>query len=340
MKLFSGTSNIPLTEKIAANVSQPVGAVVIKKFADGENYVELLHSARGEDVALIQSFSKPSDDAVMETLLDLIKSLARSVDKAVVKKLMTLIQSLPKPVNDTVMETLLMLDALKRNGAKRITLVAPYLGYSRQDRRAGDSRSPISAKLLADMLQVAGVNQIITADVHNLAIEGFYNIPFMNASTAELFANDICARNHIENAVIVIPDAGGSARARSVAKRLDADVVLIDKRREHANKIESMRLVGDVRHRDAILVDDIIDTGGTLMNGAALLLDKGAQSVRVYASHGLFSGDALEKIDSSAISEVVVTDSINNPNLENAPKIRQVSMAQLLTNTIRRSVER
>jgi ribose-phosphate pyrophosphokinase len=302
MKLFAGSSNRPLAEKIAANVSQPLGDVTIKKFADGELYVEFRHTARGEHIALIQSLSKP--------------------------------------VNDNVMETLLMTDALKRNGAKRITLVVPYMGYSRQDRRAGDSRSPISAKLLADMLQVAGVNQIITADVHNLAIEGFYNIPFMNASTAGLFADDIRAQNHIANAVIVIPDAGGSARARSVAKKLDIDVVLIDKRREEANKIESMRLVGDVKDKDAILVDDIVDTGGTLLKGAEMLLDKGAKSVRVYASHGLFSGDALEKIDSSCISEVTVTDSIDNPDLARVPKIRRIPLAQLLTNTIRRSVER
>ena len=300
MKLFSGTSNLPLSQKISA-LCQPLSEVVLKKFADGESFAQLMHSARGEHAVLIQSISAP--------------------------------------VNDNLMEALVVIDALKRNGAKRITLVAPYLGYSRQDRRVGTTRTPITAKLVADTLTAAGMNQLITVDVHNLAIEGFYNIPFMNVTTSNLFAEDIRANfPDLESAIIVSPDAGGVGRARQVAKELDLDVAIIDKRREKANQVESMRLIGDVAGKDAILIDDIADTCRTMLKSVNLLCEKGAKSVQIYVSHGIFSEDALEVIDNSAIRELVVTDSIVNEKADKVSKIRRVSVAPMIIEIIMRAI--
>jgi len=301
MQLFSGNSNVPLAKELSTGLSVPLGDLVLKSFADGESYVEFNHSARRQNTLIIQSISNP--------------------------------------VNDNLINACVMIDAAKRNGAKSITLCAPYLGYSRQDRRVGDIRSPISAKMVADILQAVGVQQLITIDIHNPAIEGFYNVPFVNVFTSELFANDIKRNSKQDNAIIVSPDAGGVNRARAIAKRLDLDVAIVDKRREQANKIEEMRLIGDVDGKNAILVDDIADTCGTLIKCVDLLYEKGAVSVSAYVSHGIFSGDALEKIKSAKLQELVVTNSIVNPNADKIEKIRRVSVTPLLIDAIHRAVE-
>jgi ribose-phosphate pyrophosphokinase len=302
MKIFSGSSNLPLAKKISDEIHQPLGDVILKQFADGESFTEFPYSMRGEYVAIIQSFSRP--------------------------------------VNDNLMQAWAMTDALKRSGARRITLVAPYLAYSRQDRRSSISRSPITAKMIAELSQTAGIKQIITTDVHNLSIEGFYDIPFMNASTAHLFADDIRQRHEISDTVIVSPDAGGVGRARQVAKELDLDVAIVDKRRERANQIESMRLIGDVNGKNAIIIDDIVDTCRTILKCVEMLSERGAKSVRVYVSHGIFSKDALKNISQSPLTEIVLTDSIKNSKADKIEKIRRVSIATILAETMRRSVER
>ena len=302
MQLFSGTSNPELAKKISAGISTPLSDISIKSFADGESYVEITNTTRGHDVVIIQSISKP--------------------------------------VNDNLMDTFVLVDALKRNGAKRITLCAPYLGYSRQDRRANDKRSPISAKMVADLLQAVGVRQLITVDIHNPAIEGFYNIPFLNAFTSDLFAHDIKQNEklgELKNSVIVSPDAGGVTRARAVAKKLGLDVAIVDKRREEANKIEEMRLIGDVAGKNAILIDDIADTCGTLVKCSDLLYEKGAKTVVAYITHGIFSKNALENIKNSKLAELVVTDSIVNADADKIEKIRRVSVTPLMIDAIRRT---
>lgn len=301
MQLFSGNSNPQLAQELSSGLSTPLGDLVLKTFADGESYVEFNHSARRQNTLIVQSISKP--------------------------------------VNDNFMNACVMIDAAKRNGAKSITLCAPYIGYSRQDRRAGEKRSPISAKMVADILQAVGVTQVITIDIHNPAIEGFYNIPFINVFTSDLFANDIKKNYGVSDLIIVSPDAGGVNRARAIAKVLDLDVAIVDKRREQANKIEEMRLIGDVDGKNAILVDDMADTCGTLIKCADLLLEKGAKSVVAYVSHGIFSGNALEKIQSSKLRELIVTNSIVSADADQVDKIRRVSVTPLLIDAIHRAVE-
>lgn len=304
MILFSGNSNPQLAQEISKGLSTHLGDRVLRTFADGESYCEYFHTPRGKHTLIIQSISNP--------------------------------------VNNNLMDACVMIDAAKRGGAKSITLCAPYLGYGRQDKRDKEKRSPISARMVADMLQVVGIHQLITIDIHNPAIEGFYNVPFLNASTSELLTNDIKQRNYDQgNLVVVSPDAGGVERARVIAKKLNnSDVAIIDKRREKANEVEEMRLIGDVSGKTAILLDDIADTCGTLVKGSDLLYEKGAKTVVVYVSHGVFSNDALERIQKAQLQELVVTNSIRNEEADKVGKIRRISVAPLLLDAIRRAVER
>lgn len=302
MKIFSGSYNLPLAHKISRGIQQPLGEVELKQFSNGETYARFPNSARGECVAIIQSFGESVDSSLMQACV--------------------------------------MADALKRNGVQRITLVAPCLPYSRQERRSNGLREPITAQMVAGFFKVAGFSQIITVDAHNLAIEGFYDL-FINVPTTELFVRDIRQNHEIENSVIVSPDAGGVQRARNIAKELKLDVAIIDKRREEANKIEDMRLIGEVDGKDAIIVDDIADTCGTINKCADLLVNRGAKSVRAYVTHGIFSGESLEIIDrSGSLCEMVVTDSILNEPADQVVKIRRLSVAEILVSAMRRAIER
>ncbi|WGF90187.1 ribose-phosphate pyrophosphokinase [Marinivivus vitaminiproducens] len=298
MKLLAGNSNRPLAEAIGAGLGTPLTEAKVQRFADMEVFVEILENVRGEDVFLIQSTSYPA--------------------------------------NDNLMELLVCLDALKRASAKRITVVTPYFGYARQDRKAGP-RTPISAKLVANLITVAGADRVLTIDLHASQIQGFFDIPVDNLYAAPLFAEDIREHYDLENVLIVSPDVGGVARARGIAKRLDAGLAIIDKRRERAGVSEVMNVIGDVAGRRCVLVDDIVDSGGTLCNAAQALLDNGAVAVHAYITHGVLSAGAVARIAGSALEELVITDSIRaTEGMRVCRKIRQVSVARLLADAIAR----
>ncbi|KAB2835803.1 MAG: ribose-phosphate pyrophosphokinase [Caedimonadaceae bacterium] len=298
MKIISGNSNPLLAEKVSKILDIPLTQAAVKSFADHEISVEIHESIRGEDVYLIQSTSSPA--------------------------------------NDHLMELLIMIDASKRGSAKRITAVLPYFGYARQDRKTGP-RTPISAKLVADLLTTAGAHRVLTCDLHTGQIQGFFDIPLDNMFTAPLFSHDIKQNFTPGSFVIVSPDVGGVVRARAVAKRVNADLAIIDKRREKAGVSEVMNIIGDIKGRTCILIDDIIDSAGTLCNAAEALINAGAISVSAYASHGVFSGSAFKTIQNSVLEKVSVTDSIHakTEKLETS-KIHHITISTLLAEAINR----
>jgi ribose-phosphate pyrophosphokinase len=306
MKILTGNSNRPLAEAICASLGQPLTKASVRRFSDMEVFVEITENIRGEDVFVIQSTSYPA--------------------------------------NDNLMELLVALDALKRASAKRITAVIPYYGYARQDRKSGP-RTPISAKLVANLITSAGADRVLTLDLHAGQIQGFFDIPLDNLYAEPVLAKDIIERYGDESGTcrdltIVSPDVGGVVRARQVAKRLDADLAIIDKRRERAGVSEVMNIIGDVRGRRCILVDDIVDSAGTLCNAAVALRDAGATSVAAYVTHGVLSGGAVARVSTSPIEMLVTTDSIQATEaVRVSQNIRQLTMAPLLAEAIRRVSE-
>ncbi|MCP3732872.1 ribose-phosphate pyrophosphokinase [Sphingomonas sp. MG17] len=299
MKLMAGNSNLPLAQAIASYLEIPLTQANVRRFADEEIFVEILENVRGEDVFLLQSTSFP--------------------------------------VNDNLMELLIMIDALKRASAKRITAVLPYFGYARQDRKPGP-RTPISAKLVANLITKAGADRVLSVDLHAGQIQGFFDIPTDNLFGAPVMSEDIKARFSDKNLMVVSPDVGGVVRARALAKRLDnAPLAIVDKRRERAGESEVMNIIGDVAGRFCILIDDIVDSAGTLCNAAAALREAGAEDVVAYCTHGVLSGGAVARVDGSSLKELVITDSIGNHDVVGqAQKIRHLTIAPLLAEAMRR----
>ncbi len=299
MKIMSANSNLPLARAIAAYLEVPLTDASVRRFADEEIFVEIHENVRGEDVFILQSTSFP--------------------------------------VNDNLMELLICIDALKRASAKRITAVVPYFGYARQDRKPGP-RTPISAKLVADLMTRAGADRVLAVDLHAGQIQGFFDIPTDNLYAAPVMAADIQARYGDQDLMVVSPDVGGVVRARALAKRLDnAPLAIVDKRRDRPGESEVMNIIGDVEGRHCIMIDDIVDSGGTLCNAAEALLANGASSVAAYITHGVLSGKAVERINGSALKELVITDSIMpTPACEASDRIRVLTMAPLVGEAIRR----
>ncbi|MDR1027365.1 MAG: ribose-phosphate pyrophosphokinase [Rickettsiales bacterium] len=314
MNIFSGNSNPILADKIIKELHEQSGGIVIKKFSNGECYVEYPSSVRNETAVIIQS-------------------TARSFGNA---------EATANSVNDNLMFQLLMADALKLNGASQVMLCSPYFAYARQDHTDEDARAPLSAALVINMLKVAGVTHLITTDIHNRSIMNAFRRPFKNVKISDLFANDIRQNYEISNMIIVSPDYGGQPRARAVANRLGLDNAFCYKKRgkaaTEANKIKQMMLVSEddveVKGKDVILTDDIADTCGTLIECTNLLYARGAKSVRAYATHGEFSGNALDAIAGSALKELITTDTIANEAADKLPNTRRISVAQLLAHEI------
>ncbi len=300
IKIFSGNANPHLSSEIIDNLKISQSKVFVGKFSDGESQVEILDNVRGCDVFVIQPTCRPSPA-------------------------------------ETLMELLVMVDALKRSSAGRITAVVPYLGYSRQDRRSRLTRVPITAKLVAQMIETSGVNRILTMDLHADQIQGFFNIPIDNIYAQPVLIEDILDCNY-KDIVVVSPDVGGVARARAAAKRInDADLAIIDKRRPEPNLVKVMNVIGDVSGRTCIMIDDMVDTAGTLCQAADILKEKGASKVVAYATHAVLSGTAVENIVNSSLDELVITNTIPLSDEATAcSKIRQLSIAQTLANVIRR----
>lgn len=298
MKLIAANSNPLIAQGISKYLGVKLTDAEIKRFADNEVFVEIKENMRGEDVFVIQSTSYPA--------------------------------------NDNIMELLVIIDALKRASAKRITAVIPYFGYARQDRKSAP-RAPISAKLVSDIITTAGAHRVLTTDLHAGQIQGFFNIPVDNLQAAPVFIDDIKKQYSPENTVIVSPDVGGVVRARLLAKRINASLAIIDKRRERAGVSEVMNIIGEVKGKDCIIVDDIVDSAGTLCNAAGAIMNEGAKTVSAYITHGVLSGKALSRISSSALKELVVTDSIcpRDETLDVA-NIRILSIAELMGEAIRR----
>lgn len=300
-KIFTGNANINLAKKIAKSLNVSLSKADVEKFSDNEIRVELNESVRLQSVFLIQPTCGP--------------------------------------VNDNLMELLIMADTVRRSAASKIIGVIPYYGYARQDRRPSYSRTPVTSRLVADMIQAAGINQLIIVDLHSEQQQGFFTIPITNISAAPIIVGDIWKKyqRDIESVVIVSPDTGGVARARSIAKQInDADLAIIDKRRPKANVSQVMNVIGDVNNRDCIIIDDMIDTAGTLSKAAKALKENGATSVIAYATHPIFSGNAYKNIDNSELDEVIVTDSIPLSKDLCSNKIRIISIASLLAETMRR----
>ena len=301
MKILTCNSNRPLAEAISAAFNLPLTKASVRRFSDLEVFVEILENVRGEDVFIIQSTSYPA--------------------------------------NDNLMELLVTIDALRRGSARRITAVVPYYGYARQDRKSGP-RTPISAKLVANMITAAGADRVLTLDLHAGQIQGFFDIPTDNLFAAPVFVKDIRERYNGESLVIVSPDVGGVVRARAVAKRLDADLAIIDKRRERAGVSEVMNIIGDVSGRRCILVDDIVDSAGTLCNAAEALMERGAKAVCAYVTHGVLSGGAVARVTASPLEALVITDSIlATEAVRVARNIRQISIAPLIAEAVSRISE-
>lgn len=302
MKLIAGNSNQPLAATMADYLNVKLTQATIRRFSDQEIFVEVQENVRGEDVFLIQSTSAPA--------------------------------------NDHIMELLITLDALKRASARRVTVVIPYFGYARQDRKPGP-RTPITAKLVANLITSAGADRVLTIDLHAGQIQGFFDIPLDHLYARPVIVADIKAQfKDLENVMVVSPDVGGVVRARSLAARLGVDLAIVDKRRERANQSEVMNIIGDVTGRDCILFDDIVDTAGTLCNAADALLEKGAKSVSAYVTHGVLSGPAVERVTTSKLTSLVVTDSIAPTEaVKGCKNIRILSMGQLLAEGVRRISE-
>ncbi|MHA6332523.1 ribose-phosphate pyrophosphokinase [Qipengyuania sp. CAU 1752] len=299
MKIMAGNSNLPLARAIAAYLEIPLTDASVRRFADEEIFVEIHENVRGEDVFLVQSTSYPA--------------------------------------NDNLMELLIGIDALRRASAKRITAVVPYFGYARQDRKPGP-RTPISAKLVANLITEAGADRVLAVDLHAGQIQGFFDIPTDNLYAAPTMAADIQARYGERELMVVSPDVGGVVRARALAKRLDnAPLAIVDKRRDRPGESEVMNIIGDVKGRHCVLIDDIVDSGGTLCNAAEALLEQGASSVAAYITHGVLSGGAVARVNSSALTELVVTDTIGATDAAtDAEKIRYLTIAPLIGEAVRR----
>jgi ribose-phosphate pyrophosphokinase len=298
MKIFSGNSNRPLAEAICTYLQMPLANASVKRFSDMEVFVEILENVRGEDVFIVQSSSYPA--------------------------------------NDHLMELLVMIDAMRRGSARRITAVIPYFGYARQDRKSGP-RTPISAKLVANLITEAGADRVLTMDLHAGQIQGFFDIPTDNLQPWPLFVKDIKEKFKGEELIFVSPDVGGVSRTRALARRLDSDLAIIDKRRERAGVSEVMNIIGDVKDRHCILVDDIVDSAGTLCNAANALIAQGAKAVSSYVTHGVFSGGAVARVTSSPIKHMITTDSIQATEaVRVAPNIEQITIAPLLGEAMRR----
>jgi ribose-phosphate pyrophosphokinase len=299
MKIFAGNSNRVLAEQVARYLNIPLGKASVRRFADQEIFVEIQENVRGEDIFVLQSTSFP--------------------------------------VNDHLMEMLIMIDALRRSSARRITAVIPYFGYARQDRKPGP-RTPISAKLVANLITEAGANRVLTLDLHAGQIQGFFDIPTDNLYSVPVIARDVKTNYTLPNVVVVSPDVGGVVRARSLAKRINGQLAIVDKRREKAGESEVMNVIGDVRGKDCLLFDDIVDSGGTLCNAAEALLEQGALSVTAYITHGVLSGGAVARIAASKLKELVITDSIQpTAAVEATPNIRIISIADLMGEAISRT---
>ncbi len=301
MKVVACNSNRPLAEAIAAYMNIELTSASVRRFSDMEVFVEIHENVRGKDVFVVQSTSSPT--------------------------------------NDNLMELLICLDALRRGSARRITAVMPYFGYARQDRKTGP-RTPISAKLVANLITQAGADRVVTLDLHSGQIQGFFDIPLDNLYAAPVFSKDIKARLGSERPMIVSPDVGGVVRARTIASRIDADLAIIDKRRERAGVSEVMNIIGDVSGRDCIMVDDIVDSAGTLCNAAQALMDSGANSVSAYVTHGVLSGAAVSRVAKSPLENMVITDSIQpTEDVKFTDNIRVLSIAPLMAEAITRISE-
>jgi ribose-phosphate pyrophosphokinase len=299
MKILAGNSNRALAETIAAYVGVPLCRAQVRRFADMEVFVEIQENVRGQDTFVVQSTSAPA--------------------------------------NDHLMELLIMIDALRRASARRITAVIPYFGYARQDRK-GISRTPISAKLVANLITRAGADRVLTVDLHAGQIQGFFDIPTDNLFAAPVMVADIKSHAKLPNVMVVSPDTGGVVRARALAKRIDAPLAIVDKRRERAGESEVMNIIGDVSGRNCILVDDIVDSGGTLCNAAEALLVAGATSVSAYITHGVLSGGAAERVAASKLKELVLTDTIAaTPAVQEARNIRFIPIGALIGEAIART---
>lgn len=297
IKIFSGNANRPLAEEICKHLGIPLGNAQVKRFSDGEVWVEIDENVRGADVFIVQPTSRPA--------------------------------------NENLMELLIMIDALKRASAERITAVIPYYGYARQDRKV-QPRTPITSKLVADLITAAGAQRVLSVDLHAGQIQGFFNIPFDHLYATPVLL-DYIRENLMNDLVIVSPDAGGTERARAYAKRLQSSLAMIDKRRSKPNESEVMNVIGDVEGKTAIIVDDMVDTAGTLTQAAQALRDQGAKKIFACATHGVLSGPALERIDKSVLSALVVTNTISQGEaILKHPKIKVLSMAALLGETISR----
>ena len=299
MMVFTGNSNRDLAKKVSSRLYLELGSAKVDKFSDGEVTVELNENVRGKDVFVLQSTCEPT--------------------------------------NDNLMELLLIIDALRRASASRITAVVPYFGYARQDRRVRSARVPISSKVVAEMMVSVGVDRVLTVDLHAEQIQGFFTCPVDNVYGSPILNDDIVA-NKFKDVVVVSPDIGGVVRARAIAKQLDdADLAIIDKRRPRANESEVMNLIGDVEGRTAIMVDDMVDTAGTLCSAANALKERGATKVVAYCTHAVLSGKALENVRNSELDELVVTDTIPlSDDAKSVKKIRQLTIADLLAESIRR----
>jgi len=298
--IFAGNANVSLAENISSYLNIPLGKADVGRFSDGEIMVEIKESVRGQDVYVLQPTCTP-EPAV------------------------------------NLMEMLVMIDALKRASAARITAVIPYYGFARQDRRPYSARVPITARLSADMITAAGADRVVTVDLHSDQIQGFFDIPVDNIYGSPLLVEDMQANYNLDNVTIVSPDMGGVVRARAVAKSIDAEMAIIDKRRPKANVAKVMNIIGDIEGKDCIIVDDMVDTAGTLCKAAAALMDRGAKSVSAYVVHAVLSGPAVENIENSTLKELVVTDSIpESVEATASKKIRRVSIANMLGETIRR----
>src|SRR5271163_4695731 len=299
MKLLAGNSNRPLAEAISQYLKLPVTKAVVRRFADMEVFVEVQENVRGEDIFVIQSTSFPA--------------------------------------NDNLMELLIIIDALKRASARRITAVIPYFGYARQDRKVGP-RTPISAKLVANLISHAGADRVLTLDLHAGQIQGFFDIPTDNLFAAPVIMRDIRERFDLSKVIVVSPDVGGVVRARGLAKRINAPLAIVDKRRERPGESEVANVIGEVSGGICILIDDIMDSGGTLLNAADALLEKGASAVYGYISHGVLSGGAVARINKSNLKELVITDSIQpTEEVKASPNIRVLSIATLIGEAISRT---
>jgi len=299
MKLVAGNSNRALAEAIADYLELPLARCLVRRFADQEIFVEIQENVRGEDLFIIQSTSYPA--------------------------------------NDHLMELLIIIDAARRASARRITAVLPYFGYARQDRKPS-ARTPISAKLVANLIVEAGAHRVLTLDLHAGQIQGFFDIPTDNLFSVPVFTRDIKAHHDIADVMVVSPDVGGVVRARALAKRIDAPLAIVDKRRERPGEAEVMNIIGNVSGRRCVLFDDIVDSGGTLVNAAAALMDKGAASVLAYITHGVLSGGAVARITAAKLEELVITDSIQPTEaVIAAPNIRVCPIATLIGEAIART---